>query len=333
MSYESLSSEETGSGRAIVQGLMRKIRANLDYLYGVFGTLAGSGVPNGSFEVDSDADNVPDSWTVATYPGGTVARDTAAPSHGGAALKMVHPGGVGNGGGYAVSDYIPCSEVEPVVLQLLHHATAAGMKNQVIFYWYTAAKVACATASTTVYDSTVNPTSATLLVLGATPPATARFFKVRLVGGESSVNVAGTAYWDGVGLLKTGFATAGTNFCLGVYPTGSSTNSTSYTKTLEALMLVSGVISVSLYLSATDNTVFSYARIYKNGVAVGTEHSTNSMTAVKRSDAMIAVQHGDLLQLYQKTASVSWGSVASYFRIMSNNIGPAISIDQISPPK
>lgn len=197
MAFISLDAGELVQDKPFTTDLALQIKDNFDALNGSLTSLASSDIPNGSFEVDSDSDGLPDNWTRATYPGGTVERETTTVAHGEASIKMVHPGGGGNGGGYATSDYVACSEFYPVVLQMIHWATAAEMKNQVIFYWYTAAKVACAVPSTTVYDSTANPTTATLLICGATPPATARFFKVRLVGGESSVNVAGTAYFDG----------------------------------------------------------------------------------------------------------------------------------------
>lgn len=203
MPFEALTTTETSAGKAIIQALMRKIKANFDALFGILGTIAGSDIPNGSFEVDSTGLGTPDGWTLFTYPGGTVERDTATVAHGEASLKMVHPGGGGNGGGYATSDYVACNQLEKLALKFIHWATAAGMKNQVIIYWYTAAKVACATPSTTLYDSTANPTTATSFVKEALPPATARFFKVRVVGGESSVNVAGTAYFDGLELTMT----------------------------------------------------------------------------------------------------------------------------------
>jgi hypothetical protein len=203
MAFEALTTTETGAGKAIIQALMRKIKNNFDALFGILGTLAGSDIPNGSFEVDSTGSGIPDGWTLFTYPGGSVARDIATVAHGEASLKLVHPGGVGNGGGYATSDYVACNQLEKIALKFIHWSTAAGMKNQVIIYWYTAAKVACATPSITIYDSTANPTAATSFVKAPLPPSTARFFKVRVVGGESSVDVAGSAYFDGLELTMT----------------------------------------------------------------------------------------------------------------------------------
>lgn len=203
MAFEALTNTETAAGKAIVQALMRKIKTNFDALFVAVDTLSSNNIPNGSFEVYDAVTDTPVNWVLPPpYPGGSVARDTATPTHGAAGLKMVHPGGAGNGGGTATSDFVPCSELAPVVVEMIHYATAADMNNQVIFYWYDKNKVACATPSTTVYNSTTNPISAALLICGATPPATARFFTIRLVGGESSVNVAGTAYWDGLKLLE-----------------------------------------------------------------------------------------------------------------------------------
>jgi hypothetical protein len=156
-----------------------------------------SDIPNGEFEIDSDSDGIPDNWTASTYPGGTVTLDTSGKLSGNNCIKMVHPGGSGNGGGYIDSDYMPVSANTPFFFSWLHYATAAGMKNQVLVRWYDASKVYI--SSTTVYDSTSNPTSAKhFLGWSGNPPSTAKFFKIRFVGGESSVNVAGTAYFDAV---------------------------------------------------------------------------------------------------------------------------------------
>src|SRR4030066_361077 len=93
-------------------------------------------------------------------------------------------------------DYLPCSPVQPLLLEWLHYASVAGMHNLVQVRWYDKAKVYLLT--TTVYDSTENPTSWTRKTAFAIPPAGAQFWKIRIIGGYTDTDIAGTAYWDGV---------------------------------------------------------------------------------------------------------------------------------------
>jgi hypothetical protein len=196
VAFEPITAVEILAGKFAKTSIFSKIRNSLDFLNGALGSLGVVDVPNGSFEVDSGGTGVPDNWTLSTYPGGSGSTDTVTPAHGAKGIKLVHPGGVGNGGGYWESDYIPCSPQAPQVIGVIHHASAAGMKNQVIIRHFTEAKTTI--SDETVYSSTTNPTASTQLLMGFTPPATGRFYKIKLVGGYTDTNVAGTAYFDGV---------------------------------------------------------------------------------------------------------------------------------------
>jgi hypothetical protein len=196
VAFEPITAVEILAGKFAKTSIFSKIRNSLDFLNGALGSLGVVDVPNGSFEVDSGGTGVPDNWTLSTYPGGSGSTDTVTPAHGAKGVKLVHPGGVGNGGGYWESDYIPCSPQAPQVIGVIHRASAAGMKNQVIIRHFTAAKTTI--SDETVYSSTTNPTASTQLLLGFTPPTTGRFYKVKLVGGYTDTDVAGTAYFDGV---------------------------------------------------------------------------------------------------------------------------------------
>ena len=158
-------------------------------------------VKNGSFEEDSDADSIPDNWTRTTYTGGSFAIETSGPSHGAKAIKFTRASGGGNGGGYIDSDYFEVSEKRPLFLRWQHYCSAAGLKDTVQVFWFTAAKAACGTASTTIYSSTTNPTAWAVQMASAMPPSTARYAKVRLTGGYTDTDVAGSSYWDDVSIL------------------------------------------------------------------------------------------------------------------------------------
>lgn len=176
---------------------------DLTYLKSAVDSLgAKSLIKNGSFEIDADADSIPDNWTRTTYTGGTFAIETAAPIHGAKAIKFTRASGAGNGGGYIESDYFEVTENRPLALRWQHYCSAAGLKDRVEVFWFTAAKAACATASTTIYESTANPTAWTVQAASAGPPSTARFAKVRITGGYTDTDVAGSSYWDDVEIAQ-----------------------------------------------------------------------------------------------------------------------------------
>jgi hypothetical protein len=187
-------------GKALVQALFQRMKDNLDWLYAAIGGMASSEIPNGSFEIDSDGDGAPDGVTINLYAGGSSGLYTTAPGHASKSLYFTHPGGSGNGGGYGTLDYTPCSPYKPVPIAFITWATAAGMRNMVEMLWYDKDKVALSggDASTTIYDSTTNPTGRTRFLRVVTPPSDARYFKVVVRGGVDTVDVAGTAYFDGI---------------------------------------------------------------------------------------------------------------------------------------
>jgi hypothetical protein len=196
MAWDPINESELNPGFAALKH-MRQAWNCLKWLYGQIGSFSSNGVLNGSFEVDSDGNSQPDNWTLSTFPGGAGFL-TATSAHGIRSTCLVHPGGAGNGGGYYQSDYVICSDLQQVVLSFIHWATAAGMNNQVWAQYYDTEKVHISDA--TLYSSTNNPTVPTSFVTAFTPPAGTRFFKVLLMGGYSDTAVAGTAYFDGVGL-------------------------------------------------------------------------------------------------------------------------------------
>lgn len=200
MSFISLDVTKLQVGKPAAASIMQQIKDNEDALNAGIETSHGLNVPNGSFEIDSDADGVPDLWTVSYYPGGSGAIETADPIHGAAAWKFVHPGGAGNGGGYMDSDYLPIngSSVPWLIFRL--KCSVAGMKNLVQIRYFTAAKVFI--SSEDLYNSTSNPTSWQQFGGQGTAPATARFARVRLIGGYSDTDVAGNIYFDDVDLLQ-----------------------------------------------------------------------------------------------------------------------------------
>lgn len=161
---------------------------------------------NGSFEVDSDSDDVPDGWTETLYTGGSATIDTTNYASGQQSYKITTPGGAGNGGGYLqTTDFIEVRQNAPLVVFWQMKSTA-NINNQVVVYWYKADQTASATASTTLYtESTNNPTGWTRMHASANPPSDAYYCKLRLVGGHTSVTNAGDCWFDDVGITQPTF--------------------------------------------------------------------------------------------------------------------------------
>jgi len=163
-------------------------------------------IDNGGFEADSDGDGTPDGWVFSTYTGGTADVDrydagtnpTPDTFDGEAAIRFVTPGGSGNGGGYATqADYFEVGEVDPLDVSFALKCSAVNVHVKVDVLWYTAAKAAHGTPQTTLYnEAAANPTTWTEYAYKVTPPAGARFAKLRFYGGvDDNVN-AGTIRFD-----------------------------------------------------------------------------------------------------------------------------------------
>ena len=193
MAYDAILDNELTVGKPTKRSLWLKVKGNFDFL---FGRSNPEGLLNGSFEYDTDADGIPDNWTRTLLAGGSSGIDTTNPQHGGKCLYFTHPGGAGNGGGYADSDYVECSELESSYLEFTIKSTASGIHNLVEIYFYDKAKVYISTG--TAHNANSPDTAAHYYTYQFMPPANARYFKVRVLGGQVDVNQAGTVYFDGV---------------------------------------------------------------------------------------------------------------------------------------
>lgn len=166
-------------------------------------------IPNGSFEIDTDADGTPDLWAKTLYTGGSFAltgnllSDTEC-RHGARAIKFTSPGGGGNGGGYIQStEYNEVEPERPVLVSWLQKSTVTNIRNKVEILWFDANRGAIST--TTIYTSITNPTSWTHQWGAAKPPSTARYCQVKITGAENTTTVAGSVYFDDVKLVHFSF--------------------------------------------------------------------------------------------------------------------------------
>ena len=174
---------------------------DLNYLYGVVGGgTALDSLANGSFEIDSDADDTTlDGWAKVTYTGGTVARSSTSAHHGRYAAKFIHPGGGGNGGGYITADAFQMVNAGKAYgFDGWITASAAGMSNHVKVIFYNAAKDTII-STVTLYDPGVaSPTSWTEIRGACIVPTGAYWARLKVTGGDSAVTTGGTAYFDGL---------------------------------------------------------------------------------------------------------------------------------------
>ncbi|MDI9562514.1 MAG: hypothetical protein QM235_15215, partial [Pseudomonadota bacterium] len=91
MGYSAILSSEVDVDSPGKAELFQKIKDNFDYLYSMMGGVVE--LPNGSFEIDTDADDIPDNWTRNLYAGGSAAFDTITPAHGAKAYKFTRTSG------------------------------------------------------------------------------------------------------------------------------------------------------------------------------------------------------------------------------------------------
>jgi hypothetical protein len=82
-------------------------------------------------------------------------------------------------------------------------------------------------------------------------------------------------------------------------------------------MFGSGSLYISFELKADAYT--AYGRVYRNGVAVGTEQSTTSGTYVVKGETISGWANGDKIQLYIHHLNGDNTAFAENFRIYGSN--------------
>ncbi len=151
-------------------------------------------IPNGSFETDADANDIPDGWSNdVNDPGSNNGIDTTESTNGGQSWRTQS---AGSGGGELVTtDFFPVNDVDSLRVSFdLRSTVASGIQNIVRVEWYDVSQTSI--SNTDVYSTTVNPTTFTSQDLLANPPTGARFGRLRIIGGGSGGQIAGITYWD-----------------------------------------------------------------------------------------------------------------------------------------
>jgi hypothetical protein len=172
-------------------------------------------ISNGSFELGTVT---PSGWTFTAQGSGTGTIDTTTSGHGAKSFKMVSAGGGGaNGGGsLEMNEFSECSPQVPLLFRWLSMSSVAGVKNMFEVDWFETADAGDFISTTEVWSSDNNPTDWKSFAAVAVPPSTARFFKIRLTGCDSTDATAGSAWFDYVSvsphqlLRRVEFSTAGT---------------------------------------------------------------------------------------------------------------------------
>lgn len=226
MAYNSIDSADIAVGKPVTNGLMTTIKDNLDYLYGLSDP-GYSGVLNGSFEIDSDADGIPDGWTRTLYTGGAGAREDGATNQdfGRYSYKFTHPGGATNGGGQLTSEYIEISESVSPIVEFTWYGNSA-CKSEVKVEYFRAAKTSISTETLWTNVAASSPAAFARVVKFGLPPGEARFMKIIICGGvvDATYNAAGMVYFDNIRCNPLPVEINGDDFTI----TEATTSSSSY---------------------------------------------------------------------------------------------------------
>lgn len=156
-------------------------------------------ISNGSFELDTNSDNTPDSWVATDYTGGSHTISTTNNVNGVNSLAFTSTS-TANGGGYAqTEDFLDVTGGESYYWFLFRGASVANVSSKAEITWYDEAQSSISTS--TLYSETSAPTSMTSTEGTVSAPATARYAKFITTGGvPGSGSATGTVYFDDVRL-------------------------------------------------------------------------------------------------------------------------------------
>jgi len=281
-------------------------------------------IPNGSFEEISGT--LPLKWNITNYSGGSSAIDSANSADGQYSLRFTSSS-VANGGGDAVTeDYIPVISTEYYYWSIFRGASAAGISCRVNLDWYDSSKTYIST--TTVLSETSSPTTLTLSEGTAAAPSSAKFVRVKLVGGVPGTGTAtGSIYFDAVQLLRTSSginfrlmtAVAGTTYIVFRSDSQVINNIGTWKKVKEVRVPEGG--SFNVYYEARTDSSGILTNIYVNDVPVGTIRNVTSTSYVQYSENITGINPGDLIQIYANDQAATTAFVRNFrLRVSSTGI-------------
>lgn len=148
-------------------------------------SIGGFTLPNESFELDTDADNIPDGWTFTPYSGGAGTLVSTTAVGGTKSFKITAPGGGGNGGGYLeTTDFLLVDRGRDQALSFYTKSSNVAALNEVDIRYYDINQSFLSSWKVWV-EATANPSVFTYFsipVFGLFVPASATYMKVRLSG-------------------------------------------------------------------------------------------------------------------------------------------------------
>lgn len=177
---------------------------------------------NGSFESGTEA------WVTTQYTGGTVAVNTAQHMDGASALAITSTI-LANGGGDAVSTaFIAVTGGNQMTIKASVKASVANVSSKIEAIWYDSTQAQISVS--TIYSSVNTPITPWIAGLAVAAPTTARFLKIKIIGGVPATGTAtGTVYFDGITVRYGGLR-------LAKYSTITATNAT-WAKQPETLLM------------------------------------------------------------------------------------------------
>ena len=165
--------------------------------------IGANSLRNGSFESGTE------SWTTTQYTGGTIAVNTANHMDGANALAITSTI-LANGGGDVIStEYEACAGGELYALRGSVKSSVANVSCRVEIIWYDNAQAQI--SASTLFSSLNTATTKTNIDTSIVSPATARYKRLKLIGGVPALGSAvGTIYFDGLVAYASAVVPAGT---------------------------------------------------------------------------------------------------------------------------
>ena len=162
-------------------------------------------IPNASFQ-DVDEASAVIGWTHTPYTGGTVATTTTVNAHGNRSLAFTSTV-LANGGGESIqNDFKEIAGGNYYSYEIFYQASVANISSRCQIIWYDKDKAQIST--TDIVNTTNTPTASTAVRNRVQAPATARFLKVKPIGGvPGSGTATGTVYFDGFEMTRSRYAT------------------------------------------------------------------------------------------------------------------------------
>jgi len=100
----------------------------------------------------------------------------------------------------------------------------------------------------------------------------------------------------------------------------------SYEKKKEIQLNVRGTVRVKFDLKTANVLATAYGRIFKNGVAVGTEQTNDTTEYVTKTEDIAGWERGDKLQLYLMVEE-AYGALAQNLRLYWDSVKAEVLID------